>query len=218
MKNKKRQYFIILSVIILILSLVLGIILTNIENLELYEKSYDKYVVYNKFETGFAKMKVKSIFDYFHSKGELDSGFFNESEISHLKDVKILLLKIKFLFLINLIVLIYIIFILLKKKEFKLLFPSIMIISGSFIFLIFVLLILFNSIIGFEFIFDKFHRAFFVDNWLFDVRTSNMINLFPQGYFSDMAFFIIFRIFLISTILIILGLIIGNMKNKKNLF
>ena len=214
MKKKWRQYFLVLGTISIMISFVLSIILFSYEDIGVYRESYSKHEVYNRFDLDFAAQKVSSIFSYLKDKTELDSIFFSESEISHLYDVKILFRKVRFLLSFNLILFLLSMAFLQYNGELRFMLPYILFFSGVTTLALLASLFALNYSAGFQFLFDNFHETFFVDNWLFDVRASNMINLFPQGYFFDIAFFISYRIMFAAVIQILFALILMDRKRK----
>ena len=75
------------------------------------------------------------------------------------------------------------------------------------------LLLLVSVLIDFNITFEIFHRLFFYgkDNWIFDPRYDEIINILPEEFFMNSAFLIISSVILISLTAVILEL----RKNKK---
>lgn len=146
---------------------------------------------------------------------------FTEEGKAHFYDCKVL-------FNLNLTVLIVsfavatTVFILDKTKVVKLCRPfnmSVSFISALSIFIVFGILALIISI-DFDVAFTVFHKIFFPgkDNWLFDPRYDQILNILPQEFFMNCAILIGASIILISLGIIIFQLIKRKNSQKKNNF
>lgn len=133
--------------------------------------------------------------------------FFNEKEISHLKDVKKLFLTAYKLRTISVILaaLCIILLILMKSNVIKLIAKSIF--YSVLAFLLIVLIISILLAIDFSKCFDIFHEILFNnDLWLLNPNTDLLINILPEGFFIDTAIRIGITFGLSSLILFILSI------------
>lgn len=184
-------------------------------NLNYYDKEYNKYNIYNLFSKELALNKTINIMNFFKNKELLDDKFFNENEISHLNDVRIIFNKINFIYNFSLIVFFIILFYILKIKDYMKLFNSFIVAGLIGVSLIF-LLVLFYSLFSFDFLFEYFHILFFKDNYAFDPKVSNMKALFPNEFFFDIAESIILLTFIKFFILLLFGFFL-KFKFKNSL-
>lgn len=211
MGNKKIT--IIIS-IILILNLIFIIYLTsfniNTFNQRFYEKEFEKYDIYNEFPNKDIDKINSDLLLYL--KGERDNfnkELFNQDEINHLEDVKILIQKINVFYYLTLIVLIFLIMILflLNKKYFLGNLSIILFFSGLLtLFSIIFLLVLIK--LNFDNVFTIFHYIFFPQgNWLFS-SSNNIIKLYPTGFFYEITKKIFITILIYANILILAAILL----------
>jgi len=140
---------------------------------------------------------VNNLIGYFKGYNQLDSKYFNEKEIIHLKDVRNLIN-----FFIYLFYFLILIFILLLFKFYKNIF-SVFIIA----FLIILLISIFIYIFDFSNLFYKFHLlAFKNDFWILNPKTDNLINFFPESFFYNVLMKILINSFLMSFVLCSIGI------------
>ena len=174
-------------------------------NLDFYEKEFTKLNVYDKFPKETADENIKELISYLKNKDSLETDFFNEKEKQHLIDVKNLINKAISLFYLTLFLLI--IFLILNYKSLSKPFLY----SGvSIIILIIILLFL-----DFNQAFLNFHKLFFSnDLWLLNPETDNLINLFPQQFFSDFIKKVFINSFFISILLIISSFFLAKFEKK----
>lgn len=149
-------------------------------------------------------------------RGFPDTPFFNERDISHMKDVRGLFIAASFLrrllFAVCIFCIISVKFLEGRIRSF---------LSNSLIFGtlgVFIIIGAVAAIIAsdFEKYFIIFHYIFFNnDLWLLDPATDNLINIVPQGFFIDMTF----RILLIFSGFVAcitgLGVIFRVIRKKK---
>jgi len=155
-------------------------------------------------------------FKEFKLKGNIN--YFNEREINHLDDVRILLNKIFIIFYSSIAVFVILALFLIDRnypvfiKNISLIF---IISSSTIIVFLTVLYFLANN---FGSLFDKFHLAFFPQgNWAFPEGTL-IITIFPFGFFLDFFFKLLTTSFIISIVLLISGIsgiIFANKKTGK---
>jgi integral membrane protein (TIGR01906 family) len=146
---------------------------------------------------------------------------FTEDGKAHFYDCKVL-------FNLNLTVLIIAfavattLFVLDKTKVVKLCRPfnmSVTFISALSIFIVFGILALVVAV-DFDTAFTVFHKIFFPgkDNWLFDPRYDQVLNILPEEFFMNCAILIGASIILISVGIIVFQLVKRKIATKKNNF
>ena len=164
---------ILLSIFILVVST-----LVVVNDFGFYKKEASKNEVYSSFQDReYVNNIYNNLINYFHSNDNL-LDIYNYREITHLKDVKNVILYLNVLFYILLIILLFLIYKNYENIDSILLYSFIFIISLTFILILF-------TLFNFDFLFDKFHKMFFNDNsWIFD-NDSIIIKLFPKGFFID---------------------------------
>ena len=120
--------------------------------------------------------------------------FYNDNEASHMADVRVLFTKCIFLraiFILTCIAIAGYLVVIISPKG------ALYYISRSFIrvcisIMILVLIVGILAAIDFTKYFTIFHEIFFSQgNWMFDPSESRMINMLPEGFFSDCALKII---------------------------
>jgi integral membrane protein (TIGR01906 family) len=129
--------------------------------------------------------------------------FFNQREIDHMVDVRVLyhnVLLIRdvlgFFLLINLVTM----FLMEKRIETQRLMMGLLGVTA--VLGVLLLAIGLYAIIDFDAFWTQFHHVFFTnDLWLLDPRTDNLINLVPTGFFID----------LIVTIVTVFGVMLGGL-------
>lgn len=195
--------------LLLVLTIILFIPLINFRllvfNLDFYEKEFTKLNVYDKFSKETAEENTQELISYLKNKGSLETEFFNEKEKQHLIDVKNLINKA-----INLFYLISFLLILFLVLNYKNLSKPFLYSGISIISLIIILLFL-----DFGQAFLSFHKLFFSnDLWQLNPQTDNLINLFPQQFFSDFIKKIFINSFFISILLIISSFFLAKFEKK----
>ena len=183
MTEKVLGYFLI---IIFPLVIILGNFKLLITDFSFYQSLYNKTGVYRDFgDKKVVDGATNNLFGYFWGKNMLDANFYSSQAISHLKDVRDLLIFTNGLFYISLFVVISFFIFLLVKKQKKIILKSLLLGSiATIIFIIFLGLGLANA---FDAVFLKFHQALFANTlWLFP-SGDNLIRLFPQQFFVDFA-------------------------------
>ena len=150
--------------------------------------------------------------------GGVEREFFNAREIAHMEDVQGLFLGgISMRRGCLMIMALCVILLFLLKASFKNIFPK-AVCAGSGLFFAAAAVIAFIISTDFNRYFVLFHKMFFKnDLWMLDPSTDMLINIVPEGFFSDTVFLIGF-IFFISVLLLIsicLFLIHKYGKNRK---
>ena len=199
---------------ILVLNLIILVYLTSFKlnafNESFYKKEFEKYDVYGKFpEQDIDKINSGLLL---YLKGRSDSynkELFNQREISHLEDVKILMGKIDifYYFILIISILLMVLLFLLDRKRFLKYLSSLSLYSGLVIF-VFSLVLFILIVFNFDNVFTLFHRMFFVGgSWIFS-SSDSLVNIYPSGFFYDIAKIIFFHGFLYGNILIVLGFLV----------
>ncbi len=142
---------------------------------------------------------------------------FRPEEISHLNDVRKLLVRIFILYCGSVILFVIMTFLLIEKniKNFIRNLGIIFIISSSFMLLFIIILYFLGQ--NFPVLFENFHQIFFPQgNYAFP-EGSLIITLFPSGFFYNFFIRLIICSSLLSIVLLVLGIIGINLpKIKKN--
>ena len=174
-----------------------------------YQKEFAQLGVYNVLEKNTARVQSKNLIDYLCCSGKLDTEFFTERERLHLTDVKALIKQAQLLLLINLVLVITISLALLLKKKQEALFSAIK--TGAIVGIGAIFILAVSSLINFDFLFVKFHLiSFSNDLWLLPPE-SNLIKLFPQRFFQDLAN----RVAAQSIMMLILVFVVANWLSRK---
>ncbi len=132
---------------------------------------------------------------------------FRPEEISHLNDVRKLLVRIFILYCGSVILFVIMTFLLIEKniKNFIRNLGIIFIISSSFMLLFIIILYFLGE--NFPVLFDNFHLLFFPQgNYAFP-EGSLIITLFPSGFFYDFFIRLILSSTIISAVLLVTGII-----------
>lgn len=135
---------------------------------------------------------------------------FSPDEISHLYDVRKLLVKIFILYCGSIILFVIMTFLLIEKniKNFIRNLGVIFIISSAFMLLFIIILYFLGE--NFPVLFDNFHQKFFPQgNYTFPPG-SLIITLFPSGFFNDFFIRLILSSAIISVVLLALGIIFAS--------
>ncbi|MBQ0059614.1 MAG: TIGR01906 family membrane protein [Lachnospiraceae bacterium] len=169
-----------------------------------YQKEYEKYLVTNRLNMEMDDvMDVTSyMMDYLIGKEDTLSyettingekkDFFNDQDRFHMGEVKVLFLQgLKLRTICIVMVLLLILGLIINRGPlFRLLLRCYIAAIG--------LIAAFAALVGvvamkdFTIVFTKFHHVFFDNNdWLFDPARDYMINMLPEGFFSDMLIFIL---------------------------
>lgn len=214
--NKIFKILLIINTSLFIISLAISFVLLfrpfyyyQINNLKLEQ------------ETGYSYNEIKESYDDVINYLTLNKDFktgnlkYSTSGKNHFQDCKIL-------FNINFIILgITTIILLIKNKylnKLKIFNYNLEFFSGCLNIIIILSLLIISFIVGFNNIFDNFHKIFFFgkDNWLLSPDTDEIIKILPIEYFIKCAILLISIISIIS-----ITIIIKEMYNKqggKNVF
>jgi uncharacterized membrane protein len=193
-------------------------------NFKFYDRLYKNNGVYEVLDRDDVKILTYNTFDFFKDRKEFDQfnlkgdiEFFNQNEISHLEDVRLLIVRIFILLYISIFLFILLTALLLFERNmvrFFKNFSTTVLVSSSFILgLLSILYFLGNNFFS---LFENFHLVFFPQgNWQFP-EGSLIITIFPFGFFYEFFFNLLMASFIISIVLFIAG-ITGLIVTKKKL-
>ncbi|MBU0756567.1 MAG: DUF1461 domain-containing protein [Nanoarchaeota archaeon] len=196
----------------LILSIIvfLSSIFYNVYDMKYYEKEYEKYNIYSRLGKEKTLDATQNLFDFFQGHQDIDHIFFNEDEVSHLYDVKLILDKLLGIFIGSFWLISLVIVSLYYSEKHKIVgnLAKVFLYAGiiSIGFLVFVSTV--YLVAGFDDMFIGFHRLLFEGNYMFDPNVSNMKAMFPDAFFQDMAHRIIMTFLYQAVMLFLLGLFI----------
>tara|TARA_B100000315_G_C14430851_1_gene520053 strand:- start:159 stop:785 length:627 start_codon:yes stop_codon:yes gene_type:complete len=201
-------------IILLAVTLALIILLANLRAIVFdrpyYVEQFRKNDVYSKVPE--AELVLDNVFGFFDGE-ELSSEFFEEKEISHMKDVRRLINRGSYLlyFLVGLFIVLVIVFIKSVRRGVAKYLGISLIAGGSIVIVVSLLLWLFD----FSNLFTNFHLMFFPQgNWMFP-SDSMLIRLFPKAFFYDISVRI-FRNSIITAVIIgVVGMFFVMSKRKS---
>ena len=214
--------------ILLLVIVILSPLAYYLYNFKFYNSLFVKNEVYETLDKSDVKMLTENVYDYFKYKRDFETfelkgsiKFFNETEIRHLDDVRILLKKLLTVFYVS-IALFALLTILLIEKRLKLFLKNISLsalISSAVLIFLFILLYFLGN--NFWALFDRFHYIFFPQgNWAFP-EGSLIITIFPFGFFYDFFFKLVTVSLVIAVVLLaggIAGTATANSKIKAKKF
>lgn len=228
--NKTTQYT---AGIIFSICLMVTLLITSVEAVVYWLPGYfeKEYAKYNVTET--VDMTMEDLLDvtdqmmaYLRGNradlhvpttmGGVSREFFNEREIAHMEDVRGLFLAAMAIRRGCLVIMALLIALLLfRKADFKRIFPkSVLIGTGLF----FGITAVIAAIISTDFTkyFILFHHMFFTnDLWILDPATDMLINIVPEGFFSDTVLYIGVTFFL-AVLIVFAAALFFLRKSKKN--
>ncbi len=192
-------------------------------NFNFYNGLYEKNGVYEFLDRDDVRILTQNTFDFFKGirgyerfdlKSDID--FFNQNEIDHLEDVRVLFRYIFISLYISIFLFLALSLLLLFEKSVLRYLKDIcltLLASSSFI----LVLILFLYFLGTNFssLFGNFHLVFFPQgNWQFP-EGSLIITIFPFGFFYDFFFKLLISSTIIALVLFITGITGFLISNKK---
>lgn len=215
MNKYLRQTLIVIQNFSLFISAILGIIFYNCFNLNFYKNFYLRENLAPSINTTDDELinNTTNLLEYLTNKAELNTTWFSEKDILHMKDVRVLY-NVSF----NLMIFFIIIFILstiliaLVYKNYAMFY-----ITKTFnkTLLAFILLVIvLASIISYNFtsFWIKFHQLLFAnDLWLLSPEESNLIKMVPEQFFISLITTIILHILILFVSL----LVVNNIFKKK---
>ncbi len=188
-------------------------------NENFYKNEFEKYKIFQQFPNDDILLVNQAVIEYLKPanyrykkfKNYLlpSLSFFNESEKSHLKDVRILFSYMSAICLIFLVILV----LLFRRNRLLLYFKSLWI--SSIISLSLIAVLCFGIFFNFDYLFSGMHHIFFEPGtWTFDSSVSNMVNLYPLEFFMDFAIEIGKKIIITSLFLFFISLFAIRFKRK----
>ena len=210
-----RQTLIVFQNFSLFISSILGIIFYNCFNLNFYKNFYSKGNLTANIGTTSDELinNTSNLLDYLNSKAELNTSWFSEKDILHMKDVKTLY-TVSFytmIFFIAIFIISTILIMFLYKNH------TMFYITRTFnktLLAFIVLIIVLAGIISYNFnsFWIKFHQLLFSnDLWLLSPDESNLIKMVPEEFFISLITTIILHILLLFIALFVLN----NIFKKK---
>jgi integral membrane protein (TIGR01906 family) len=195
----------------------------------LYQKEYVEYSIAANFDPGVnLTNETDFLLNYLEKgEGEIQTGFFNAREKSHLIDVRGLYEEIYFFntvaaitSMICLVLLVYFFKRLAAhmpeheaNERYKKMLYTLLITTGAIVDGIAVLLAI--TAFTFDTSFITFHEIFFTsDTWMLNPATDNLIRMFPQEFFYDMFTRIVLMSVVFATLLLVVGLVMKLGKPK----
>lgn len=191
-------------------------------DINFYDGLYDQNGVYLTLEKDNTLSMTEKIIGFFRYQDDLDGhiryadksrssvAFFTENEISHMVDVRALLLKIFILFYGSLIILIILLILLILKNPGRRLaaIGRIFVISSSAVLFIFILLYFLSM--NFSNLFDNFHFIFFPQgNYMFS-ENSLLITLFSFNFFYQFFIRLVISSSILSSLFLLSGIFFLN--------
>ena len=176
-----------------------------------YVEQFVKNDVYSKVPE--AEQVLDNVFAFFDGE-ELSSEFFEEKEISHMKDVKRLIDTGSYLlyFLVGLFIVLMIVLIkIVKRRKVAKYLGFSLAADGSIVIVVSLILFLLN----FSNLFTNFHMVFFPQgNWMFPSE-SMLIRLFPKAFFYDISSRIVRNSVVTAVIMGVVGMFFVIPKRKS---
>ena len=215
MNKYLRQILIVIQNFSLFISAILGIIFYNCFNLDFYKNFYLRENLAPSINTTDDELinNTTNLLEYLTNKAELNTTWFSEKDILHMKDVRILY-NVSF----NLMIFFIIIFILstiliaLVYKNYTMFYITKTFNKTLLAFII--LIIVLAGIISYNFtsFWIKFHQLLFTnDLWLLSPEESNLIKMVPEQFFISLITTIILHILILFVSL----LVVNNIFKKK---
>ena len=210
-----RQTLIVFQNFSLFISSILGIIFYNCFNPDFYKNFYSKENLAPNINTSNDELinNTSNLLDYLNSKAELNTSWFTEKDILHMKDVKTLY-NVSFytmIFFIAVFIISTILIMVLYKNH------TMFYITRTFnktLLAFIVSIIVLSGIISYNFnlFWIKFHQLLFSnDLWLLSPDESNLIKMVPEEFFISLITTIILHILLLFIALFVLN----NIFKKK---
>ena len=206
MKRYNRIVIGVMAFLMFMIS-VLGAVSTSIFELNFYTKTQEKYNVAEKMNISqeevteattvallYTKGTVKDL-DYIVQSKEESFDLYSSQDKEHMIDVKNLYKGMYYVLVGSIIGLFVTIAILIfKRKEINVFGLTLIVNKVSMYTLIFVAMLALFAFVNFDQFWTMFHKVFFSnDLWLMNPNTDALVNLFPEGLFSDLVFRIIYK-------------------------
>ncbi|MBC8387887.1 MAG: DUF1461 domain-containing protein [Actinobacteria bacterium] len=226
-KGKIKKTLISINSILLIIIILFTPLAYYIFNRGYYATLYEDNGVYSILNKSDVLDITKEIFKFFKYESDLypldhtiqvryseesmsTVAAFGPDEISHLYDVRKLLVRIFILYCGSIILFVIMTFLLIEKniKNFIRNLGIIFLISSTFMLLFIIILYFLGE--NFPVLFDNFHMLFFPQgNYAFP-GGSLIITLFPSGFFYNFFIRLVLSSTIISVVLLVIGIIFTN--------
>ena len=204
-----RQTLIVFQNFSLFISAILGIIFYNCFNLNFYKNFYSKENLTANIGITSDELinNTSNLLDYLNSKAKLNTSWFTEKDILHMKDVRTLY-NVSFytmIFFIAVFIISTILIMFLYKNH------TMFYITRTFnktLLAFIVSIIVLSGIISYNFnsFWIKFHQLLFSnDLWLLSPDESNLIKMVPEEFFISLITTIILHILLLFIALFVLN-------------
>lgn len=226
MERASLKRIVTFLLVLLSLSTVVMIYLSNLHSVafdqDFYESKYVEFNIRSRFSDSVDLSNETSVLiNYLESgDGDIKTDFFNEKEITHLREVRQLFrlsqLVLSIVVIISVLcVLLLIVFArkyTLRMKQqfhseyFKRVISRLLIMTGA---IVDGIALLFGFVaLTFSTSFIRFHELFFkTDTWMLNPATDNLIRMFPQQFFYDVFTRIVLMSVIFATILLVIGFI-----------
>ena len=191
----------ILAGIFCVISLLVVILISSVDiavygDMRYFQKEYRKYDVIKNvnmeekellFVTGEMMSYLKGKRDNLNIEAVIDGEqqeFFNEKEIAHMKDVRVLFWGGQWLRRIGVIICIITVIFLLFQSKIEFLLKCLR--NGLISFIVFMAILVGIITTNFTKYFVIFHKIFFSNNlWILNPETDRLINIVPEPFFID---------------------------------
>ena len=204
-----RQTLIVFQNFSLFISSILGIIFYNCFNLVFYKNFYSKGSLTTNIGTTSDELinNTSNLLNYLNGKAELNTSWFTEKDILHMKDVKTLY-NISFytmIFFIAVFIISTILIMVLYKNH--TMFYITRTFNKTLLAFIALIIVLAGAIsYNFNSFWIKFHQLLFSnDLWLLSPDESNLIKMVPEEFFISLITTIILHILLLFIALFVLN-------------
>ncbi|MDR3646116.1 MAG: DUF1461 domain-containing protein [Candidatus Babeliales bacterium] len=189
-------------------------------NINFYKTEFQKHGIYNKFPNHDINKINNNVLNYLkNSEHELIKNFFNKREIEHLRDVKDLFSAFTKIFKILLIIFIILSFLLFfYSQSFKIFVIKILssLIYGSIISISIICALGLLIFFDFDSIFIQMHNVFFKpDTWIFNFD-DNIVNLYVEDFFYNIAICLVKTILIISSSIAVTSIIIRKILTNRS--
>jgi len=179
-----------------------------------YKKEFAKYNVYAILNEYDVEQINENVLKYLQNENnKLESNnFFNQREVSHFRDVKVLIQKSQTVYRLSLFLflLFFTVLIILFRYDPKKIIEKFLIVLffGSSLAVIYALFFFFLVYFNFNFTFDLFHKTLFpLGTFSFNPDFEKIVVLYPENLFLDALIRILVKTVLSSVIIIIVSII-----------
>lgn len=219
---------IVISLAVIYIMLISSFEIVAYGNIDYFQEEYEKYGVAENLNMEMEDIMYVTQEMMSYLRGERESlvvytqvgdesrEFFNDSEISHMEDVQEMFLagisgrRICIIIVVSLFILLSV----MKTKWTSILPRAFQYTTIGVVILSGIVGILFAT--DFYKYFELFHKIFFEgDTWLFDVNTSLMINMLPEGFFYDITLRIVLVFLSMMVALLGITIVIHKLNSSR---